>query len=153
MLLFTAHSPADTVRLGAALATLLPDGTTVALIGTLGAGKTWLVQAVAKVCGIPVEDVVSPTFTLCHEYHGRRTIYHFDAYRLKDDDEFLALGPEEYFDSPALVFIEWADRVIDCLPRQRVEIEIRVTGETKREFELRRLPVEMENRLRKLLAQ
>jgi tRNA threonylcarbamoyladenosine biosynthesis protein TsaE len=151
MLGFVANTTADTDRLGAALADVLPDGTTVALIGTLGAGKTRLVQAVAKACGIPAEDVVSPTFTLCHEYHGRRTIYHFDAYRLKGDDEFLALGPEEYFDSPALVFVEWADRVIECLPRERVEIEIRVTGETAREFELRRLPVEMENRLRMLL--
>lgn len=133
---FTAHSEADTERLGRALATTLPDGTTIALIGTLGAGKTRLVQAVAQACAIPVGEVVSPTFTLCHEYRGERTIYHFDAYRLKDDDEFLELGPDEYFDAPALTFVEWGDRVIDCLPRQRLEIHIRVTGETSREFQL-----------------
>lgn len=133
---FIASNETDTQRLGRALAELLPDGTTVALIGTLGAGKTRLVQAVAAVCGIAAEEVVSPTFTLCHEYHGQRTIYHFDAYRLKDDDEFLELGPDEYFDSPALTFVEWGDRVIDCLPRQRLEIHIRVAGETEREFEL-----------------
>ena len=131
---FIAHSEADTERLGRALATILPDGTTIALVGTLGAGKTRLVQAVAKACAIPVGEVVSPTFTLCHEYRGERTIYHFDAYRLKDDDEFLELGPDEYFDAPALTFVEWGDRVIDCLPRQRLEIHIRVTGEQAREF-------------------
>lgn len=133
---FIATSEADTQRLGRALAEILPDGTTIALIGTLGAGKTRLVQAVAAACDIAADEVVSPTFTLCHEYHGRRTIYHFDAYRLKDDDEFLELGPDEYFDSPALTFVEWGDRVIDCLPRQRLEIRIEVTGETERTFEI-----------------
>jgi tRNA threonylcarbamoyladenosine biosynthesis protein TsaE len=134
---FTAASEAHTQRLGRALAEVLPDGTTIALVGTLGAGKTRLVQAVAAACDIPAEQVVSPTFTLCHEYHGRRTIYHFDAYRLKDDDEFLELGPDEYFDSPALTFVEWGDRVIDCLPRERAEIHIEVTGDQERRFEVR----------------
>jgi tRNA threonylcarbamoyladenosine biosynthesis protein TsaE len=131
-----ANSQADTERLGRALATTLPDSTTIALVGTLGAGKTRLVQAVAAACAIPVSEVVSPTFTLCHEYRGERTIYHFDAYRLKDDDEFLELGPDEYFDAPALTFVEWGDRVIDCLPRSRLEIHIRVTGDHTREFEI-----------------
>ena len=59
-----------------------------------------------------------PTFVLVQEHHGRRDIYHIDAYRLRDEDEFLALGPEEFFESDALVFVEWADRVESCLPRQ-----------------------------------
>ncbi|HTN77590.1 MAG TPA: tRNA (adenosine(37)-N6)-threonylcarbamoyltransferase complex ATPase subunit type 1 TsaE [Pirellulaceae bacterium] len=133
---FTAVDVADTVRLGAALAELLPDSTVIALCGTLGAGKTRLVQAVAVGCGIAVEDVVSPTFTLCQEYRGRRAINHFDAYRLRDDDEFLELGPDEYFDAPALTFVEWGDRVLGCLPRERLEIHIEVTGETARTFEI-----------------
>ena len=135
-LVFLAHQENDTARLGAALADVLPAGTTIALIGTLGAGKTRLVQAVADACGIPTGEVVSPTFTLCNEYHGRRDIYHFDAYRLKDDDEFLELGPDEYFDAPALTFVEWGNRVVDCLPRRRVEIAIEVTGETERSFRI-----------------
>lgn len=134
--MFHSASEADTVRLGQALAERLPDGTTIALCGTLGAGKTRLVQAVAAACGIPADQVVSPTFTLCQEYHGRRTLYHFDAYRLKDDDEFLELGPDEYFNAPALTFVEWGDRVIDCLPRERLEIQITVTAESERQFEL-----------------
>jgi tRNA threonylcarbamoyladenosine biosynthesis protein TsaE len=136
-LVYTSRSEADTERLGAALAAALPDGTAVALCGTLGAGKTRLVQAVARASGVAEGEVVSPTFTLCHEYRGRRTIYHLDAYRLRDEDEFLQLGVEEYFDSPALTFVEWGDRVIDCLPRERVEIAIRVAGDTEREFVLR----------------
>ena len=133
---FLATNESDTQHLGAALAQALPPGTTVALIGTLGAGKTRLVQALAAGCGVPPETVVSPTFVLCQEYHGQRTLYHLDAYRLKDDDEFLELGPEEYFASDGITLIEWADRVIDCLPPQRLEIHIEVVGDTARQFRL-----------------
>jgi len=133
---FLADNESDTQRLGAALAKVLPPGTTVALIGTLGAGKTRLVQALAAGCGVPRETVVSPTFVLCQEYHGQRTLYHLDAYRLKDDDEFLELGPEEYFASDGITLIEWADRVLDCLPPQRLEIHIEVVGDTARQFRL-----------------
>jgi len=133
---FLADNESDTQRLGAALAKVLPPGTTVALIGTLGAGKTRLVQALAAGCGVPPETVVSPTFVLCQEYHGQRTLYHLDAYRLKDDDEFLELGPEEYFASDGITLIEWADRVLDCLPPQRLEIHIEVVGDTARQFRL-----------------
>jgi tRNA threonylcarbamoyladenosine biosynthesis protein TsaE len=133
MLTFTSNSEADTDRLGAALAAALPPGTVIALIGTLGAGKTRLVQAVAAALGVSRENVTSPTFVLVNEYKGGRVpIYHLDTYRLKDDDEFLNLGPDEYFDSNALTFVEWADRVADLLPQQRVEITIDVAGNTKR---------------------
>jgi tRNA threonylcarbamoyladenosine biosynthesis protein TsaE len=135
-LTFSAESLDATERLGKALAEVLPPGTTVGLCGTLGAGKTRLVQAIAAASGVPREEVVSPTFVLCHEYHGRRAIYHFDAYRLRDEDEFLALGPEEYFDSPGICLVEWADRVSDCLPPERVEIQISVTGPDSRLFEV-----------------
>jgi tRNA threonylcarbamoyladenosine biosynthesis protein TsaE len=134
MVTFTAHSEQDTDRLGAVLASVLPQGTVIALIGTFGAGKTRLVQAVAAAVGVPRENVTSPTFVLINEYkEGRVPIYHFDTYRLKDDDEFLALGPDEYFDSNGLTFVEWADRVADLLP-ERIEITIDVTGDGERQF-------------------
>ena len=98
----------------------------VALSGPLGAGKTRLVQAIAAACGVDRREVVSPTFVLVHEYRGRQPIYHVDAYRLRDDDEFLQLGVDESFGPPNLVFIEWAERVADCLPEERLEITIRV---------------------------
>jgi 5-formyltetrahydrofolate cyclo-ligase len=135
---FTFEAPDEnaTRLLGAALAEILPDGTTVALCGTLGAGKTRLVQAIAEASGIPRRDVVSPTFVLIQEHCGRRPICHIDAYRLRDEDEFLQLGPEEYFESPGLTLIEWADRVERCLPRQRIEIHAEVTGPDSRRFEV-----------------
>ncbi len=138
---FTYHAgdEAATVALGVALAEVLPDGTTVALCGTLGAGKTRLVQAIAAAAGIDRREVVSPTFVLIQEYHGRRTVYHLDAYRVRDEDEFLELGPEEYFESDGLTLVEWADRVQRCLPPDRVEIRIEITGPGSRSFEVRGL--------------
>ena len=136
---FVAKSETDTERLGHALAEVLPEGTTVALVGTLGSGKTRLVKAIAAGCGIDPRNVVSPTFVLVQHYHAQRTLYHFDVYRLRDTDEFIDLGPEEYFESSGITLIEWADRVIDLLPEQRVEVHIEPLDQTTRRFEIRPL--------------
>jgi tRNA threonylcarbamoyladenosine biosynthesis protein TsaE len=127
------HNEHETERFGAALGEVLPAGTVVALVGTLGAGKTRLVQAVAAALGVPRDVVTSPTFVLVNEYRqGRLPVFHFDTYRLMDDDEFLELGPEEYFDAGGLVLVEWADRVAHLLPAERIEITLEVTGNTGR---------------------
>jgi tRNA threonylcarbamoyladenosine biosynthesis protein TsaE len=133
-LVFEAANEADTDRFGAALAAATPPGTTIALGGTLGAGKTRLVQAIAAACGVDRGEVVSPTFVLCQKYTGDRVIFHLDAYRIRDDDEFRELGPEEFFESAGLTIIEWAEKVIDCLPDERLALEIEVTGPTARRF-------------------
>ena len=134
--IFDADDETGTAALGAALAALLPAGATVALYGTLGAGKTRLVQAIAEATGVDRRDVVSPTFVLIQEYEGRRPIYHFDAYRLRDEDEFLGLGPDEYFEGDGLVLVEWADRIPGCLPGERLEVYISVSGPQSRRFEI-----------------
>lgn len=130
---FRAQTEDDTERLGRALAEAVPHGV-IALDGPLGAGKTRLVQAVAAASGVDRREVVSPTFVLVHEYHGSRPIYHLDAYRLRDDDEFLELGADEYFAPPNLVLIEWADRVRRCLPPERIDVTIAVVSEHQRDF-------------------
>jgi tRNA threonylcarbamoyladenosine biosynthesis protein TsaE len=133
---YMATNEAGTERLGAALARALTDGGVVALSGPLGAGKTRLVQAIAVALGIERAEVVSPTFVLVHEYHGTRPIYHIDAYRLRDEDEFLALGIEEYFPAPNLVLIEWAERVSRCLPNDRLQVTIELGAGDERRIEL-----------------
>jgi len=135
-LVITSRSEADTHALGTRLGALLPTGIVVALNGPLGAGKTRLVQAIAAARGIDPRDVVSPTYTLVQEYRGTKPIFHFDAYRLVDDDEFINLGPEEYFAGGGVTIIEWAEKVQDCLPRERLEITIRPVDEATREFTL-----------------
>lgn len=132
--LHETHDEQGTFRFGAALAAALPERAVIALNGPLGAGKTRLVQGLAEELGVDRREVVSPTFVLVQEYAGRRPVFHFDAYRLHGDEEFWALGPEDYFSSPGVVVIEWAERVAGCLPAERLEIDIEVAGPTDRRF-------------------
>ena len=126
-----------TDRLGHLLAEHLPDGSVVALIGTLGAGKTKLVQAIAKHTGNREETASSPTFVLLHEYHdGTRPIYHFDAYRLESAEDFRRLSPDDYFESTGLTLIEWADKFPQILPEHHLEIRISLLDETRRNVHL-----------------
>jgi tRNA threonylcarbamoyladenosine biosynthesis protein TsaE len=128
------ESLADTDRLAAKLARVLPEKLTIGLTGTLGAGKTRFVQGLAAAFNISSDTVVSPTFVLCQQYRGDRTIFHLDAYRLRDDDEFLELGPEEMFDASAITVIEWAERIVDCLPADRLVIRIDPGADETRQF-------------------
>ncbi len=116
-------------QLAASMLRHLPRPLVIGLVGTLGAGKTSLVQAVARAAGIDSADVTSPTFTLLQTHHGSLTLHHLDAYRVADEDEFLELGVEELFDDgQAWTLIEWADRVKDVMPTDTLWIEI-IIGE------------------------
>jgi tRNA threonylcarbamoyladenosine biosynthesis protein TsaE len=124
---------AATEAFGRRLGRLLFPGAVVGLIGPLGAGKTHLVRALAL--GLDIADsraVSSPTFVLIQEYRARLPIYHFDAYRLRGERDFLDLGAYEYLEGDGVCLIEWADRVAGCLPVEHLRIELAVTGETSR---------------------
>jgi tRNA threonylcarbamoyladenosine biosynthesis protein TsaE len=142
---FELSNETQTDELGGQIAALLPAGAVVALIGPLGAGKTRFVRALCRAAGVDEHAVASPTFVLVHEYSGRLPIYHFDAYRLRSVDEFLALGPEEYFAADGWTLIEWADRIASCLPEERLEIEIQPTGDFSRRFCFRALGPQYES--------
>lgn len=133
-LAFETHSLAETQLFGARLAAVLRSGDVVALVGNLGAGKTHLVQAIAGGLGVDPEMVTSPTFVLIQEYGGSLPIFHMDAYRLKDTDEFLELGADELLGADNLCLIEWADRVADVLPKNQIRVEIESISETSRRF-------------------
>jgi len=129
-------SEAETRALGNLLGRIARPGLVVALTGHLGAGKTRFVQAAAEGLGIPRESVNSPTFVLIHEYEGRLPVYHFDTYRLRDIDEFLELGADEYMADDGVCFIEWADRMEEVLPRDRLDIRFEITGPESRRLRL-----------------
>ncbi|HTQ38302.1 MAG TPA: tRNA (adenosine(37)-N6)-threonylcarbamoyltransferase complex ATPase subunit type 1 TsaE [Pirellulales bacterium] len=154
VLQFEAADETATLAFGAALAESLlatqKHNAIVALIGPLGAGKTRLVQAVAHAAGVEQAAIASPTFVLIHEYMGHVPIFHFDAYRLRSEVEFMALGPEEYFAQPGWSFVEWADRVPNCLPSNRLEISILPTGQTARQLTIRALGAPYEKTLDEL---
>ncbi|HTU26589.1 MAG TPA: tRNA (adenosine(37)-N6)-threonylcarbamoyltransferase complex ATPase subunit type 1 TsaE [Pirellulales bacterium] len=133
---FDLADESATAALGHALAELLPVPAAIGLNGPLGAGKTRLVQAVAEAVGIDRRTVTSPTFVLVQEYHGSRSIYHADAYRLRDEDEFWQLGLDERFVEPVWVFVEWAERFPDSLPPDRLDIRLTPLDGPRRRVEL-----------------
>lgn len=124
---------AATQEFGRRLGKRLWPRSVIALIGELGAGKTQLTRAIAEGLGIAdSRSVTSPTFVLVQEYHARLPIYHFDAYRLKNESEFADLGADEFFESDGVCVVEWADRVPGCLPDDHLRVTLTVTGETSR---------------------
>lgn len=121
--------------LAAALVAALPSAAFIALRGDLGAGKTTFVKAVAAAAGIDPVEVVSPTFGLIHVHWGPRGRFvHADMYRLGDPGELQETGWDDAIAGDAWVFLEWPERIAAALPADRLEIEIRITSPTGREF-------------------
>jgi tRNA threonylcarbamoyladenosine biosynthesis protein TsaE len=126
-----------TEAFGRRLASLLFPGAVIALVGPLGAGKTYLTRAIAQGLDVAaLSQVSSPTFVLIQEYEARLPIYHFDAYRLHTQAEFAELGADEYFQANGICVIEWADKVASCLPEALLWIKIVVTGPESRRLEI-----------------
>lgn len=107
---------ADTLTWGRTLAATLRAGDVIALVGTLGAGKTHATKGIVAGLG-STADVSSPTFTLVHEYTGPGlTAFHFDFYRLDTAEEVLNIGWDDYLDAGGVVIVEWADKFPELLP-------------------------------------
>jgi tRNA threonylcarbamoyladenosine biosynthesis protein TsaE len=138
---FKTRSEAGTLAMGEKVAEmLLPAPKLIVLRGDLGAGKTTLVKGVAVALGAAeVEDVTSPTFTLVHEYVGRKVrLYHLDLYRLETERELLTLGLEEMAEQPdALVLVEWGEKFPSIVGRADGEIAIEHAGGDERLFLVR----------------
>ena len=124
----------ETEDLGRRLMRALPVPSFVALYGDLGAGKTALVRGMGAEAG--TSEVRSPTFTIVHEYETQPKLIHFDAYRLADAEELLAIGFDDYLAQHAILVLEWAERVPEALPRERLELRLAGSGEDPREIAL-----------------
>lgn len=128
-------SEEQTKLLGEAFAKHLSTGDVVALYGTLGAGKTHFTKGICSFFGIPEAVVNSPTFTIVNEYDSKAgPIYHFDAYRIEQINEFFEMGYEDYFFGDGLCIVEWPDRVEALLPEETIRLRFTHLGEDKREI-------------------
>ena len=132
----TTDSAAATRALGERLGGAARAGDVIALIGDLGSGKTVLTKGLAAGVGCDPNHVLSPTFVLMRQYEGRLPLYHFDAYRLAGPGDMLAIGAEEIFFGKGLCAVEWADRVMETLPADRLEIHMSVAGEESRKVRI-----------------
>jgi len=133
--LFVSRSLADTASLAAELAERAVPGTVLTLDGELGAGKTAFSQAMAWALGVE-ELVNSPTFTLIKEYEGSSLpFYHMDVYRLSLA-EAAELGLDDYFEGDGVTLVEWAERIEELLPEERLSLHLAYAGPEERLFRL-----------------
>lgn len=117
-------SELETLEFGKSLGEKASPGDIFLLKGDLGVGKTVFAKGFALGLGIE-EPVVSPTFTIVHEYEGRLPLYHFDVYRIADPDEMYDIGFDEYLYGDGVCLIEWPEMVEDILPESAITIEIK----------------------------
>ncbi len=122
----STHSAEETIRLGRELGAQLKPPLLILLAGELGAGKTTLTKGLVTGMGAArEEDVTSPTFTLVHQYRNGARVYHIDLYRIADFHDFETLGVEDLFAEPAIIIVEWPEKmsVRSDWPQLRIELE------------------------------
>lgn len=121
---FIVNSPEETISFAKNFAKNLKIGDVIVLTGDLGAGKTKFTEGILTYFGLE-NEISSPTFTIVNEYYTPSSpIYHFDVYRLEDEDEFYAIGGEEYF-SKGICIIEWGEQIKNVLPKHYIQINIK----------------------------
>ena len=121
---YLSHSEQETEALGAALAEKLGPGDVVAYRGDLGAGKTAFTRGLARGLGC-TGRVTSPTFTIVNEYEGRIPLFHFDLYRLGDEEELWDIGWEDYLGRGGVCAVEWSESCPGAIPPEAVTVTIR----------------------------
>ena len=129
---YTAYNLEDTMEFVENIESEKFPNMVICLTGDLGSGKTMFTKAFAKSLQVE-EEVTSPTFNIIKEYEsGELPLFHMDVYRL--DGKVGDLGIEEYFTKKGITIIEWADMIEDYLPKNRLDIKIKIVGEEKRVF-------------------
>ena len=119
----------DTIELAQNLESEKFPNMIICLNGELGSGKTMFTKGFAQALGIK-DNITSPTFSIIKEYDGELPLYHMDVYRL--DGDTSGVNIEEYYNKGGVVIIEWADTIKDILPKERLDIKIKVLDENKR---------------------
>ncbi len=127
---FQTHDPEETQQLAQKIAAQLVSGDILAMSGNLASGKTTFTQGLTNFFHIK-EYALSPTFTYINEYTGeKQDLIHIDAYRLNNGEELISMGIWDYYESGAIVIIEWADIVAGAIPEDAIGLSFRaIEGE------------------------
>lgn len=133
----------ETFQIGYELGKQLPAGSVISLVGDLGVGKTVFTKGFAK--GLEVlEEISSPTFTIVNEYHGGRLpFYHFDVYRIGEEEELYDIGWEEYIFGDGICLVEWGNLFPEMLPPNTIKVCIE--KDLERGFDYRRIVIQEES--------
>lgn len=129
------NSPEETIAVAEKIGKMLRGGEVIAYKGDLGAGKTTFTKGLALGMGLST-DVTSPTFAIVNEYtdKDKTTLYHFDMYRISDDDDLYATGFFDYLDGKSVLAVEWSENIADSLPKDAIVIDITALGENRRKI-------------------
>ena len=129
---FLTNSPAETEKVGEALAKVLTPGAVIAYRGDLGAGKTAFTRGLARGLGVK-ESVTSPTYTIVNEYlSGSMPLFHFDMYRLGSEDELFDIGWEDYLERGGVCAVEWSENVWGAMEDAVIVTISRLSEDTRR---------------------
>ena len=125
---FETTSAEETEAVGASLAKKMLEDETIppfiALFGDLGVGKTAFVRGFSSVIA-PQSLVRSPTFALVNEYRAKpRSLFHFDMYRIEDEDDLYSIGFYDYLDRKGICLVEWSENIPYALPDQYLRVSI-----------------------------
>lgn len=131
-----SNSAKETIEIGKSLGRHLLPGSVICLTGELGAGKTCFIKGMAEGLGVKGKDVSSPTFIIIREYKGRIPLYHIDLYRIGVLCDIRDIGMEEIIYGNGVTAIEWAERISDVLPDDRIEIKLEWIDEKSRAMEI-----------------
>ena len=98
----------------------------IAFYGDMSAGKTTFIKYLCQELGVDPSFVNSPTYAIVNEYEarGNQMIFHFDFYRINDENEAYDMGYENYFYSNHYCFIEWPEKIANLLPENLLKINI-----------------------------
>ncbi|MEJ5088588.1 tRNA (adenosine(37)-N6)-threonylcarbamoyltransferase complex ATPase subunit type 1 TsaE [Sphingobacterium faecium] len=111
-----------------------PDDRVFLFYGNMGAGKTTFIKALCEVLEVQ-DNTSSPTFSIVNEYNSSKgPIFHFDFYRIKEEEEAYDFGYEDYFYSGNYCFVEWPNKIPNLLPEDAKIIEIEITSATSRKI-------------------
>ena len=120
---YLSHSAEETEAIGEALGRKLRGGSVVAYRGGLGMGKTAFTRGLARGLGCRGR-VTSPTFTIVNEYSGASPLFHFDMYRLEDEEALFDIGWEDYLERGGVCAVEWSENIASALPEDSVTVTI-----------------------------
>ena len=124
MAVYKSNSDSDTRTIAAEFAKTISSGTVVCLYGEMGVGKTVFTNGICRALGV-CEYATSPTFTVVNEYDGAGfPVYHFDMYRIEDEDELIEIGFDEYLNAGGICIIEWPENIPNSLPQKCVNVKI-----------------------------
>lgn len=135
---FYSKNISDTDAVAAEIASLLKKGDVLALYGEMGAGKTAFVRGLVKaLCPECLPLVHSPTFAIVNEYEGEQiTVYHYDLYRIADEDDLYSTGYFDRLGGEGIVVTEWSELIDAAIPPDAYRLRIEKAGETERKFTL-----------------